>query len=198
MSNLIHKRFIVHPYKFNMWIGITSMVMAFAAFTSAYVVKKGDVNVWNNIQLPPIFITSTVVIVVSSIFMHAAYLSFKTGRISLYRGFIILAFICGASFLTLQIQGWSQLFNSGVDLGSNVSNSFVYVITGAHFVHVLGGVIALLVFSVLSFTKYKIKNRSEGETPDKNNIVSVEVMMTYWHFVDILWVYLYFFLILNN
>lgn len=89
---------------------------------------------WNNIQLPPIFITSTVVIVVSSIFMHAAYLSFKTGRISLYRGFIILAFICGASFLTLQIQGWSQLFNSGVDLGSNVSNSFVYVITGAHFV----------------------------------------------------------------
>ena len=88
MSNLIHKRFIVHPYKFNMWIGITSMVMAFAAFTSAYVVKKGDVNVWNNIQLPPIFITSTVVIVVSSIFMHAAYLSFKTGRISLYLSLI--------------------------------------------------------------------------------------------------------------
>ena len=198
MSELIHKRFIVHPYKFNMWIGITSMVMAFAALTSAYVVKRGDVNVWNTIQLPSVFITSTIIIVVSSIFMHAAYLTFKTGRISLYRGFIIMAFICGASFLTLQIQGWSQLFNSGVDLGSNVSNSFVYVITGMHFIHVLGGVIALLVFSILAFTRHKIANGSEGNKPTKNSIVGVEVMMTYWHFVDILWVYLYFFLILNN
>ena len=198
MSELIHKRFIVHPYKFNMWIAIVSMVMAFAALTSAYVVKRGDVNVWNVIQLPKVFITSTVVIIVSSIFMHAAYLSFKTGRVSLYRGFIIMAFICGASFLTLQIQGWSQLINAGIDLGSNVSNSFVYVITGAHFVHVLGGVIALLVFSIMAFTKYKITNRSESQTPDKNNLVSVEVMMTYWHFVDFLWVYLYIFLILNN
>lgn len=196
MSDLIHKRFIVHPYKFNMWLAIASMVMAFAAFTSAYVVKKGDVNVWNTIQLPRIFITSTIVIVVSSIFMHLAYISFKTNRISLYRGFIILTFICGASFLTLQIQGWSQLLASGVDLGSNVSNSFVYVITGAHFVHVVGGVVALLIFSIMAFTKYKISNNNVQ--PSKNSLVSVEIMMTYWHFVDILWVYLYFFLILNN
>ncbi|MBK8345934.1 MAG: cytochrome c oxidase subunit 3 [Bacteroidetes bacterium] len=194
MATSIHKRFIVHPYKFNLWIGIVSMVMIFAAFTSAYVVKKGDTRSWENIHLPSIFTTATIVIVISSLFMHAAYLAFKKGKLNLYRGFIVTAFILGAAFLTLQIQGWNTLVAQGVGLTSNVAGSFIYVISGAHFVHVAGSVIALMVFAIRSFTKL---NTNESELM-KTNTINIEVMTTYWHFVDFLWVYLYFFFLLNR
>ena len=194
MAVSIHKRFIVHPYKFNMWIAIVSMVMIFAAFTSAYVVKKGDTKTWADIHLPQIFTISTVVIVLSSVCMHAAYLSFKRGALDWYRGFMTLTFLAGAAFLTMQIQGWITLVNSGVSLNENVAGSFIYVISGAHFLHVAGGVIALLVFSIRSFTRFNTLNADNM----KNTIINVEVMATYWHFVDFLWVYLYFFFLLNR
>lgn len=194
MAASIHKRFIVHPYKFNLWIGIVSMVMVFAAFTSAYVVKKGDTRTWEHIHLPSIFTTATIVIVISSAFMHAAYWAFKKGALSLYRGFIVMAFLLGAAFLSLQIQGWNTLVASGIELTGNVAGSFIYVISGAHFLHVAGGVIALLVFAVKAFTKLDYKQTEIMKT----NSINIEVMATYWHFVDFLWVYLYFFFLLNR
>ncbi len=126
--------------------------------------------------------------------MHAAYVAFKKGKLNLYRGFIVTAFILGAAFLTLQIQGWNTLVAQGVGLTSNVAGSFIYVISGAHFVHVAGGVIALMVFAIRSFTKL---NTNESELM-KSNTINIEVMTTYWHFVDFLWVYLYFFFLLNR
>lgn len=194
MALSIHKRFIVHPYKFNMWIAIVSMVMVFAAFTSAYVVKKGDVKTWQEIILPSVFTTSTIIIVLSSAFMHAAYVAFKKGNLQLYRGFITTTFLLGAAFLTLQIQGWNLLLAEGVTLTGNVAGSFVYVISGSHFLHVAGGVIALMVFAVRSFTKYGTANTVAMQPYQ----INVEVMATYWHFVDFLWVYLYFFFLLNR
>ncbi|HMX04871.1 MAG TPA: heme-copper oxidase subunit III [Chitinophagales bacterium] len=194
MAVSIHKRFIVHPYKFNMWIAIVSMVMIFAAFTSAYVVKKGDTKTWADIQLPQIFTLSTIVIVISSLLMHAAYVSFKKGALEWYRGFMTLTFLAGAAFLSMQIQGWYTLVAQGVYLTDNVAGSFIYVISGAHFLHVAGGVIALLVFSIRSFTRYQASNIEAM----KDTTINVEVMATYWHFVDILWVYLFFFFMLNR
>lgn len=198
MASIIHKRYIVHPYKFNMWIGIVSMVMIFAAFTSAFVVKKGDLPVWQHIQLPQIFTVSTIVIAISSACMHFAYSAFRKNNVNMFRGFMLLTFILGAAFLTLQIQGWMQLRDAGIFLDGNVSGSFIYVISGTHFIHVLGGVIALMAFAVLSFTKYRHGIITNDPEKDLNNKVGMEVMMTYWHFVDILWIYLYFFFIINK
>ncbi len=194
MALSIHRRFIVHPYKFNMWIAIVSMVMIFAAFTSAYVVKKGDTSSWEDITLPSIFTTSTIVIVISSVFMHAAYVSFKRNKVQLYRGFITMAFLTGVAFLTMQIQGWNTLMLQGVELKGNVAGSFIYVISGSHFLHVAGGVIALLVFAIKSFTFFKVHDTATMQRYQ----INVEVMTTYWHFVDFLWVYLYFFFYLNR
>ncbi|MFI5171085.1 MAG: heme-copper oxidase subunit III, partial [Chitinophagales bacterium] len=144
------------------------------------------------------FTISTIVIVFSSASMHAAYLSFKSGRISLYKGFIILTLILGASFLTLQIQGWEQLVHSGIALSGNVAGSFIYVISGAHFLHVAGGVIALLVFSILAFTRSSMSVINNVVEVDREKVIGLEVLMTFWHFVGILWVYLYFFFLINN
>jgi len=198
MATVTHSRYIVHPYKFNLWIAIVSMVMIFAAFTSAYVVKKGDVKAWTDIVLPQIFTVSTVVIVLSSLTMHLAYVAFKRNLIYWYRGLMILTFFLGAAFLTLQIQGWTQLVNSGIYLDGNVAGSFIYVISGAHFLHVAGGVVALMVFAISAFVKLKspVDTLMQNIQPDK--LVRLEVMMTYWHFVDFLWVYLFFFFLLNR
>ncbi len=198
MSTISHKRYIVHPYKFNLWIAIVSMVMLFAAFTSAYVVKKGDGSGWEQIVLPQIFAVSTAVIILSSLFMHAAYIAYKNNRIYWYRGLIIVTFILGAAFLSLQIQGWKELTDSGVLLGGNVAGSFIYVISGAHFLHVIGGVVALLVFSIIAFFRIKspVDTLMQNINPDKQ--IGIGLMTTYWHFVDILWVYLFIFFMINR
>ncbi|MEZ5014304.1 MAG: cytochrome c oxidase subunit 3 [Chitinophagales bacterium] len=197
MAFTIHKRYIVHPHKFVLWLAIVSAIMIFAAFTSAYVVKKGDTKAWQDIALPHIFTISTMVIVCSSLFMHAAYLSFIKGKLMVFRSMMLLTFLTGATFLILQIMGWIELTGQGVNLKGNVAGSFIYVISGAHFVHVLGGVIALLIFSVITWTKYSTASLMDPETYSARK-TGVEIMMTYWHFVDFLWVYLFFFFILNR
>lgn len=192
-----HTRFIVHPHKFNLWLAIVSMVMLFAAFTSAYIVKRHDINNWIAIELPQIFTYSTTVILISSLFMHSAYIAFKRNNIFLYRLFITITFALGATFLVLQIDGWEALTHSGITLAGNPSGSFIYVISGAHFLHVAGGVIALLVFSIRSFTSYRTSVDTLIVNINTDKQRGVELMTTYWHFVDILWIYLFIFFHMN-
>lgn len=198
MDAVTHKRYVVHPYKFNLWIAIISILMMFAAFTSAYVVKRGDVKYWQDIHLPAIFYFSTGVILMSSLSMHAAYRAFRSNRLPLYRGLILLTFLLGVSFVILQINGWIQLTHSGIYLNGNVAGSFIYVISGAHLLHAVGGVIALLVFSILAFSKYKSPIDTLEHNIQPRGQLGVELMMTYWHFVDILWLYLFIFFNIYN
>jgi cytochrome c oxidase subunit 3 len=193
MSAIIQRKYIVHPHRFNLWLAIVSMLMIFAAFTSAYIIKKGDANNWITIQLPTLFTYSTIVIIVSSITMQAAYFSFKKNNVYVYRACIIATCILGATFLKLQLDGWQQLSGSGVKLSGHPAGSFIYVISGAHFVHVIGGVITLIVFSVRAFTKYHspVDTLLLNINPDKQ--IGVELITTYWHFVGILWIYLFIF-----
>jgi len=194
MSQLVgHRRFIIHPYKFNLWLGIVAMIMMFAAFTSAYVVKKADVNNWLVFDLPVMFSYSAITIVASSVFMQLAFYTFKKNKVGLHRIFMLATFLTGATFLVMQVLGWQELKSAGILLKGNVAGSFVYVISGAHFLHVLGGVIALLVFSILAFTRFRnpVDTLVENIHPEKQ--VGLELMATYWHFVDVLWIYLFFF-----
>jgi cytochrome c oxidase subunit III len=176
-----------------MWLAIVAMVMMFAAFTSAYVVKKADVSNWLVFELPVMFSYSAVIIVISSICMQLAYITFRRNRIGLHRLFMVATFFLGATFLVLQVLGWQELKAEGILLKGNVAGSFLYVISGAHFLHVAGGVIALLVFVILAFTRYNKPEDTllENIHPDKQ--IGVELMATYWHFVDVLWLYLFFF-----
>lgn len=188
-----HSRYIIHPNRFYLWIAIVTIVMMFAAFTSAYIVKKGSINNWSLTALPQLFTYSTIIIVASSVMMHMAYTSFRKNNIYKYRGFILVTTLLGSLFLIMQIFAWRQWVHSGITLTSNIAGSFVYVITGAHFLHVAGGVIALLIFSAHAFTRIKSPVDSVMQNLDPDKKVGVELMATYWHFVDILWLYLFFF-----
>ncbi len=181
----IEQRKKIHPHKFTLWVAIGSIVMMFAGLTSAYIVKRNQAN-WITFELPNLFWYSTVAIVLSSVTIFLAQKFFKGRNFPKYRSFLSLTLILGVVFIVLQVIGFMQLWNKGVTLQSTVSVSFLYVIVGLHALHVIGGTIALLVMFAKAFSSKK-RNYSS---------VSVEVMGTYWHFVDILWIYLLIFLLM--
>ncbi len=176
----------LHPHKFLMWTSIGSICMMFAGLTSAYIVKKSQDNVIN-VSLPTIFAISTLVIILSSITMHLAVKSIRVKEMQRYRILLAITAILGIVFATLQVYGFKNIDEHGIKLigkNSNPGASFLLIIIGLHAIHILGGVIALIIMNLKIYFS-KIKNYS---------IVPVEVMATYWHFVDILWIYLLIFL----
>jgi len=175
----------IHPHKFTLWVGLASIIMMFAGLTSAYIIKRKQVN-WITFDLPKVFWYSTVVIIISSITLWLAQNAFKNRRMVKYRNLVVATFVLGVLFIALQIIGFSQLWANGMTMTKNVSVSFLYVIVGLHGLHVLGGIIALLIMSAKAFSA-RIRNY---------DIVPVEVMSTYWHFVDFLWIYLLIFLVM--
>ena len=183
LSEQQHKR--LHPHKFTLWIAIASMLMMFAGFTSAYIVKKNQSN-WLEFSLPPVFWYSTAVILLSSLTIYLAAKSFKARNMVHYRALLTITAGLGVLFAFLQWTGFNYLAERGVKLigsGSNPAGSFLGVITGVHIVHVLGGVIALLVMFIKAYSSRK---KSYSAIP-------IEVMSIYWHFVDGLWIYLFIF-----
>jgi len=182
-------RFGIHPQKFALWAALGSITMMFASLTSAYVVRRGAGN-WLEYQVPNIFFTSTIVLLISSVALHISYTSYKSGHEMKYKYFMIAAFALGVLFTALQYTGWNQLSKLGVQLNGNPSGSFFYVISGIHVVHVLGGIAALTVALIHAFTlHFKVTEKRRHR---------FELVCHYWHFVDVLWIYLLTFMIVQQ
>lgn len=176
----------MHPHQFYLWGGLGSIVMMFAGLTSAYIVKKSQAS-WLEFELPNVFIISTVVILISSFTIQMAVKKQKEQNINQYKGFLSVTAILGLLFIILQIQGFRALEANSIALTgarSNSSASFLFVITGLHVLHVLGGIIALI---WINFKAFSAKNNQNSDMP-------VKLVSNYWHFVDILWVYIFVFL----
>lgn len=175
----------IHPHKFIMWVAIGGIVMMFAGLTSAYIVKKNQSS-WLQFDLPIELFYSTAVIVLSSITMFLSVRAIRAGKMNQYKTMITVTAVLGFAFLLLQYLGFKDLQAKNIAMvgaRSNSAASFLFVITFLHMIHVLGGVTALIVFWV----KAKSKKITE------NSVVSVEILGTYWHFVDLLWIYLFLF-----
>jgi cytochrome c oxidase subunit 3 len=175
----------IHPHKFVMWVAIGGIIMMFAGLTSAYIVKKNQSS-WLQFDLPVQFYYSTAVIVLSSIAMFLSARAIKAGKMGQYKAMISVTAVLGITFLLMQYLGFKDLQARNITLvgaRSNSAASFLFVITFLHMLHVLGGVITL--------TLFRVKANSKKTTESK--IVSVEILSTYWHFVDLLWIYLFLF-----
>ncbi len=179
----------INPLKFGLWLGMASIIMMFGALTSAFLVRQAAGN-WLEFSLPSYFFVSTVVILISSVTLHQSFRLFKSMNRS-YVYYLLISFVLGLVFIICQYFGWMQLYNVGIDLKGNPSGGFLYVISGLHVAHVLGGLgamaVALLNSQILK--KKKITPR---------RIVNYELTLHYWHFVDLLWVYLLIFLYLSR
>lgn len=177
----------IHPHKFTLWVAIGSILMMFAGLTSAFIVKSNQTN-WISIDIPLVFWFSTAVILISSLTIHLSLRSFRQREMGKYRLLVAATLILGVAFIVLQWMGFQDLWKQNITFRGSGAGQFLYVIFGLHAIHVLGGIIALLVIFIKAYvSRTKIYSS-----------VSLEVASAYWHFVDLLWVYLLiFFLIIG-
>jgi len=180
----------IHPKKFALWMAIVSMIMFFSAFTSAFIVRKNEGN-WLTFPIPDEFFYSTAIIALSSIAFFFSKRFFMQGKEQLFKVLFYAGFVAGLGFVVLQYAGWQALHTINIDIATNQSSSFFYLITGAHVLHVVGGIAALLLTMVgVVLGRFK--------EPNPKKILKLELVYTYWHFVDILWIYLMVFLLIQQ
>lgn len=173
--------------KMMLWFGIISMAMMFAGLTSAYVVSSKRPDWLTELQLPSAFIWSTIIIFISSITIHLAERAIKKGNRSVTTAGLIATLVLSFAFIALQFISFDQLLSTGyffTGSASSVTTSFLYLIIGSHLVHLLGGIVVLF---VIIYNHFK-QRYYPGQT------LGIELGATYWHFVDALWIYLFFFL----
>ena len=177
--------------KMMLWFGIISLIMSFAGLTSAFIVSSTREDWLSDFVLPNSFIYSTMIIFLSSIFLYAAKQALKKNQAITTTSLLIGVLVLGIAFIYSQILGFNQIIASGYNFTgptSNITMSYVYIIAVVHIVHVLAGIVFLIVVTINQLNK---KYSSE-------NTLGFDLASTFWHFVDILWVYLFFFLYFFN
>jgi len=163
-----------------LWVLLAAIVMFFAALTSTYVVRRGLGNDWVTTPLPPVLWVNTAVLVLSSAALELARRALKSGARLAFNGWWSTGTLLGLLFLAGQYYAWRQLWAAGIYLPTNPSASLFYVFTGAHAVHLVGGVVALL------YVNAQALRLRLG--PGKRT--AADVSAVYWHFLDGLWIYL--------
>lgn len=176
------KPIAMHPRKFGLWLFMASVFILFMAFTSAYIVRRAEGN-WQLFELPKLFLFSTVVIVLSSVTMQMSYWNAKKNLTQGVKSMVLITFILGVAFLILQWLGWQDMVGHSVYLVGNPSGSFLYIITGLHAAHIISAIVFLLIVVSKAFR-------------NKFNLNQIEMRTTYWHFLGVLWLYLFVFLTL--
>jgi len=167
-------------YRTGLWMGLAAIVMLFAAFTSALVVRKGMSTDWVSTTLPPVIYLNTLILLASSLTLERSRRSLRVGLKRRFVRWLYVTVILGVAFVACQLIAWRELALRGIYLATNPSSSFLYLLTAAHGVHLLGGIVALfcLVF------------RARRIVTAPSRPVSVDLTTIYWHFMDALWVYI--------
>lgn len=185
--DLVDQPIAMHPKKFALWLFLVTIVMIFAALTSAYIVRQSEGN-WLEYDLPTIFWYTSGIVIVSSLFLQYGYYSAKKDNMAGLRTGLGLAVLFGIAFLVGQWYSWVALVDENVFFVGNPSGSFLYVFTGLHAVHLISGVIFLIIVLISTY-RYKVHSKSMD---------TLEMATTFWHFLAALWLYLFMFLLLNH
>jgi cytochrome c oxidase subunit 3 len=167
-------------YRTGMYLALVGISMFFIAFTSAYIVRSGLGDDWAPTSLPSLLWWNTVILVISSFTMEQTRRTLNQGLRPASNAWITATSVLGILFLGGQVMAWRQLAGNGIFLSTNPSSSFFYLLTGAHAVHLIGGLIALS-YITLEAWRYRLG-------PAKRTLV--EVTAIYWHFMDGLWIYI--------
>jgi cytochrome c oxidase subunit 3 len=174
-------------YKLLLWFAMMSMTMMFAGVTSAFVVSKSREDWIKDFQLPTAFYFSTLTIILCSITFHLAKKAIQKDNRKVTTIFLLLTLGLGISFVFLQFKGFQQIVDAGYYFTgpeSNIATTFLYVIAVLHLAHLAGGLISLL---IIIYNHFKQKYNS-------GQLLGIELGAMYWHFLDFLWICLFFFL----
>ena len=178
----------MNPKIFALLVFMVSVVMIFGSLSSAYLVKKSDGD-WIFIDFPVMFQYTSIIIVLSIISMHWAYLSTKKNDLEKVKLGLLVTGILALLFTGGQYLGWQELIQDGHHFAADhPAGSFIYVFTGLHIAHLGGGLLYLgiVLYNVFQFKVHSMKR------------LKIELCTIYWHFLGGLWLYLYLFLISNN
>jgi cytochrome c oxidase subunit 3 len=187
ISEVPKKTMTMNPKKFLLWMFMVSIVMIFASLTSAYIVRQAEGN-WLAFELPSILWYSTIILLLSSVTAQLAYRSAKQDNISALKIYLSVSVVLGISFLVSQFYTWGALVDNSVFFVGNPSGSFLYVIMGVHGFHLVSGIVYLVFMLVRTFL-HKVHSK---------NLLHLGLSVSYWHFLDALWLYLFVFLMLNH
>jgi cytochrome c oxidase subunit 3 len=160
--------------------GIAAITMTFAAFTSAMVMRKGGAPDWAHFQLPPLLFANTAVLLASSGTLEVARRRLRGGRAG--GAWLSATLALGVLFVAGQVAAWRALAAQGVFLATGPAGAFFYVLTAAHAAHVLGGLTAL------AYMRHRVRHATAVP------FGALGAVTTYWHFMDGLWLYLFFLL----
>lgn len=172
------------PSSSAIWVGIAAITMSFAAFTSALIVRQGSSTDWRHITLPSILYLSTLLLLISSVTLEVARRRVATFMGGLKRQvaspgrWLYVTLSLGLLFVAGQYMAWLQLRSKGLYLATNPNSSFFYVFTAAHALHVLGGLGGLV--RVIRKLSKSVLRRS-----------TLDATSYYWHFMGVLWLYLF-------
>jgi len=172
--------------KMMLWFGIVSLIMGFAGWTSAYIVSSSREDWLKDFDLPASFFLSTSIIILSSFVYHLAIQATKKGNAKLTTTLLLVTLGMGIVFIVLQFNGFSELIGEGYYFTgptSSITMSYIFLIAVVHIVHVVAGLISLLVV---------LTNQLKGKYTAKE-LLGLELGVTFWHFLGILWVYLMLF-----
>lgn len=173
-------------YITGMFVALAGILMFFMAFVSAYIVRKDMPNsAWIPLEVPRILWLNTLILIASSFTLARAHSRFSAKDDEGFRHWWATTTVLGILFVAGQIIAWRQLAAQGIFLASNPSSSFFYVFTGAHGLHLLGGILALL------YVQFRATRKVARGT-------AIEVVSMYWHFMDGLWVFLFLLLYLGR
>ena len=177
--------------KMMLWFGIVSLIMSFGGLTSAFIVSSSREDWLNDFELPNAFFISTIIITFSSLVFIAAKKTLIKEKYLLSQSLVLGVFVLGLAFIYNQFLGFNELIISGYNFTgptSNITMSYIYIIAVAHILHVIAGLISLAVVIVNHFKKQY--------TPASK--LGFDIASTFWHFIDLLWVYLFLFLYFFN
>ncbi len=174
-----------NSFRTGAWVVIAGVVMLFTALTSSYIVRSASGNDWRPIAMPKVLWLSTALIVISSITMEVSRWSLKQQRNAGYGRWLMITVALGLAFLATQLVAWRQLVRQGVYMASNPYNSFFYLFTAAHGLHLLGGILAL------GYLMLRTTGRRDTVEGELRRAGAADAATIYWHFMDGLWVALF-------
>ena len=183
------RRLPLSAYRLMVWMLLGAVVMMFAALSSVYIALSGG-DQWQPIRMPRMLILSTVIILTSSATMSGARRSLKKvfsgplsrGDDTQYRRYLLATLLLGLGFLLSQFLSWRQLVANGVYFSGRPHSSFYYLFTGAHGVHLLGGILGLI---------YLVSGTSRWSDSQEKRQLFTDVVALYWHFMDGVWIWLF-------
>lgn len=191
------KNYLIHPNFIGLGLLLMGVTSLFVGFSFAYIYTRVQSGA-PPLALPPLFIINAIILIIASYVLHKSMQFYKEDRTERYKQSLGLTLVMTFVFLMSQIVAWKQLLGSGILVNHSNMASFLYIISGVHFAHVILGIPFLAIFyynavkkmvepvSVLVYFTDPVKRRR------------LKMLTTYWHFLDGLWIYLVLFFLVSS